>query len=231
MTATKALIIPAAGSGSRMQKEIPKPYLEVKNRTILERTIRVFLPLDSLRQIIVATSEWYLDRARGILETMLPDHITGQVVAGGQQRQDSIRNALRVTGDATLVLVHDAVRPFVKLKHIQACCRAASETGAAVLGIPSRDTIKRLDDRRLVLDTPSRATMWQAQTPQVFKKPLLVEAYERAAADQFTGTDDASLVERMGRPVRMIEGDRSNIKLTYPVDLELAALMIDKTEG
>ena len=214
-----------------MQKEIPKPYLEVKSRTILERTIRVFLPLDSLRQIIVATSEWYLDRARGILETMLPDHITGQVVAGGQQRQDSIRNALRVTGDATLVLVHDAVRPFVKLKHIQACCRAASETGAAVLGIPSRDTIKRLDDRRLVLDTPSRATMWQAQTPQVFKKPLLVEAYERAAADQFTGTDDASLVERMGRPVRMIEGDRSNIKLTYPVDLELAALMIDKTEG
>ena len=214
-----------------MQKEIPKPYLEVKSRTILERTIRVFLPLDSLRQIIVATSEWYLDRARGILETMLPDHITGQVVAGGQQRQDSIRNALRVTGDATLVLVHDAVRPFVKLEHIEACCRAASETGAAALGIPSRDTIKRIDGRRLVLDTPSRATMWQAQTPQVFKKPLLVEAYERAAADQFTGTDDASLVERMGRPVRMIEGDRSNIKLTYPVDLELAALMIDKTEG
>src|SRR5690625_3666751 len=208
MTETKALIIPAAGSGNRMQKQIPKPYLEVKNRTILERTIRAFLPLDSLRQIIVATSELYLDTARKMLETMLPDHIRGQVVDGGQQRQDSIRNALRVTGDVTLVLVHDAVRPFVKFEHIQECCRAASEVGAAALGIPSRDTIKRLDDRRLVLDTPSRAIMWQAQTPQVFKKPLLVEAYERAAEDQFTGTDDASLVERMGSPVRMIEGDR-----------------------
>ncbi len=129
-----------------------------------------------------------------------------------------------------LVLVHDAVRPFVKLVHVEACCRAACETGAALLGIPAKDTMKRVDDRRIVRETPRRSSMWQAQTPQVFRKTLLVKAYERAAKDQFTGTDDASLVERLGEAVKMVEGDRMNMKLTYPLDLQLAELIIDNIQ-
>lgn len=231
MTTTKALIIPAAGSGSRMQKEIPKPYLKLKGRTILERTITAFLPLGSLQQILVATSEDFLDRSRQILGSVLPDQIAGQAVIGGTERQHSIHRALHRTADVDLVVVHDAVRPFVKLKHIEACCRAAAETGAALVGIPARDTIKRLDERHFVRETPPRSLMWQAQTPQVFRKALLTKAYRQAEENQFTGTDDASLVERLGETVKMVEGDRTNIKLTYPVDLELAKLIIDQTRN
>lgn len=210
-----------------MQKEVPKPFLTLKGRTILERTLRVFLPLASLQQVIVATSGEFAAAARQILETVLPDEIAGQAVIGGRERQHSIRNALDRTAEVDLVLVHDAVRPFVKLAHVEACCRAASETGAALLGIPAKDTMKRVDEHRLVQQTPPRSSMWQAQTPQVFRKSLLVRAYEQAAHDRFTGTDDASLVERLGEAVKMVEGDRMNMKLTYPLDLQLAALIID----
>lgn len=230
MAVTKALIIPAAGSGSRMQKEIPKPFLKLKGRSILERTIRAFLPLASLQQVIVATSEDFLDATRKILDPLLSERIAGQAVIGGRQRQHSIHNALHVTADVDLVLIHDAVRPFVKLEHIEACCRAAFETGAALLGIPSKDTLKRVDERHHVQETPPRSFMWQAQTPQVFRKALVMKAYEHADRDQFTGTDDASLVERLGEPVKMVEGDRMNMKLTYPLDLELAELIIDKMQ-
>lgn len=230
MTATKVLIIPAAGSGRRMRHETPKPYIELGGRTILERTISAFLHLDSLRQVLVATSAGFMDVTRQILKSILPGNVTGKVVAGGNERQHSIHNALRAADDADLILVHDAVRPFVKLRHIEACCQAAAEVGAALLGIPSKDTLKRLDDRHFVSETPSRSSMWQAQTPQVFKRELLLEAYEHADKQQFTGTDDASLVEHLGRPVKMIEGERMNIKLTYPMDLELAKLIIQKTK-
>lgn len=231
MRATKALIIPAAGSGRRMQKEIPKPFIKLKGQSILERTIRAFLPLTSLQQVIVATSEEFLDATRQILAPLLPDRIEGEAVIGGRRRQHSIHNALRVTADVDLVLVHDAVRPFVKSEHIEACCQAASKTGAALLGIPAKDTIKRVDERHLVQETPPRSCMWQAQTPQVFQKALLVKAYEHADRDQYTGTDDASLVERLGEAVKMVEGDHMNMKLTYPLDLELAELIIDKIQN
>jgi 2-C-methyl-D-erythritol 4-phosphate cytidylyltransferase len=131
-----------------------------------------------------------------------------------------------VEGD-NLVIVHDAVRPFVKLAHVKNCCEAAVKVGAAVLGVPAKDTIKRLDNDDLIVDTPSRKYLWQAQTPQVFKKEVLQEAYQKALEDNFIGTDDASLVERLGYPVKMVEGDRSNFKITYPLDLKLAKLLLD----
>lgn len=228
MAATKTLVIPAAGSGSRMQKETPKPYLMLKGRLILERTLDAFLSLDALQQVLVATSEDFLDRTQQILDATLPTGIAGQAVLGGRERQHSIHNALRRVADVDLVLVHDAVRPFVKKRHIEACCRIAFKAGAAVLGIQAKDTIKRVDDQQIIRETPARPSIWQAQTPQVFRKSLLVEAYEYAAESQITGTDDASLVEQLGHPVKMVEGDQMNIKLTYPVDLELAKLIIDK---
>lgn len=214
-----------------MRKEVPKPFLTLRGQTILERTLSVFMPLGSLRQVIVATSGEFAAEARHIMESVLPEDIAGQAVIGGEERQHSIHNALERTADVDLVLVHDAVRPFVKLAHVEACCRAASETGAALLGIPAEDTMKRVDDRHIVRETPPRSLMWQAQTPQVFRKTLLVKAYERAAQDQFTGTDDAALVERLGETVKMVEGDRMNMKLTYPLDLQLAELIIDNIQN
>jgi 2-C-methyl-D-erythritol 4-phosphate cytidylyltransferase len=223
---TKALIIPAAGSGSRMQKETPKPFLQLGNCTILERTIRRFLSLKGIEQVVVATSELFLNEAEEILGKVLPQRVQGFCIVGGDTRQQSIYNALQKVSAIDLVMVHDAVRPFVKLSHIQKCCDTAEEYGGAVLGIPAKDTIKRIGEQKQIKETPSRQFLWQTQTPQVFRKELLVRAYQKAIDDNFTGTDDSSLVERLDETVKMVEGDRSNFKITYPLDLELAKLLI-----
>lgn len=227
---TKALVIPAAGSGNRMGKETPKPYLKLSGNTILEYTISRFLPLSGLQQVLVATSEDYLQTAEEIVDRLVSDDIEGGCLIGGNERQDSIGNALAEVSDVDLVMIHDAVRPFVKLRHIETCCRKASEKGAAVLGVPARDTIKRVDRKQVIVETPSRKFLWQTQTPQIFRKGLILEAYEQAREDNFTGTDDASLVERLGESVHMVQGDQSNFKITYPLDLKLAKLLIEKEQ-
>lgn len=225
---SKVLIIPAAGSGSRLKKEIPKPYLEIAGKTILEHTITCFLSLDGLRQVAVATSESYLNITREILEKILPSNIMGICVVGGRERQHSIYNALQEVSEADLVIVHDAVRPFVTPAQIEACCSTAIDAGGAVLGVPAKDTIKRIDRELLIEETPSRRYLWQAQTPQVFKTKILMEAYSKAFEDDYIGTDDSSLVERLNYNVRMVEGSRSNFKITYPLDLKLARLLIEQ---
>ena len=225
---TKVLIIPAAGAGSRMQKDTPKPFLQLGNQTILEQTIRRFLPLDGLQQVLVATSGSFVQKTGNILEKVLPSEIKGSCLVGGKTRQESIYNALQEVFAADLVIVHDAVRPFVKLQHVQHCCSAARQYGGAVLGVPAKDTIKRIDDQQEIKETPSRKYLWQTQTPQVFQRDLLVRAYKQALEDDFVGTDDSSLVERLEETVKMVEGDRSNFKITYPLDLEVAELLIKK---
>lgn len=211
-----------------MKKDIPKPYLEILGETILERTIRSFLPLSGLEQVLVATSAEYLEKTKQILNHILPERIDGQCLAGGKERQNSIYNALEEVSNVDLVIVHDAVRPFVKSKHIKECCRVASQKGGAVLGIPAKDTIKRVDDQQVVLETPSRKYLWQTQTPQVFRRKLILKAYKKAMEDNFIGTDDASLVERLDEKVQMVEGDQNNFKITYPLDLKLAELLIEE---
>jgi 2-C-methyl-D-erythritol 4-phosphate cytidylyltransferase len=211
-----------------MQKETPKPFLQLGGCTILERTIRRFLSLDGLQQVLIATSESFLEQAENILNKVLPPNVKGHCLIGGKTRQESIYNALQEVGVTDLVIVHDAVRPFIKPVHIRNCCEVAKQHGGAVLGVPAKDTIKRIDDRQEIQETPSRKFLWQTQTPQVFQKDLLLRAYRQAMEDDFVGTDDASLVERLGETVRMVKGDRSNFKITYPLDLELAELLIKK---
>lgn len=211
-----------------MDKETPKPYLKLSGKTILEHTIGRFLPLTGLQQILVATSEDYLQTAERIVDALVSKDMESGCIIGGNERQDSIGNALGKVSEVDLVMIHDAVRPFVRLSHIKACCRKATEKGAAVLGVPAQDTIKRIDKQQNIVDTPSRQFLWQAQTPQVFRKELIMQAYKKASYDNYTGTDDASLVERLGEKVQMVEGDQSNFKITYPLDLELAKLLIEK---
>ncbi|MEL7833799.1 2-C-methyl-D-erythritol 4-phosphate cytidylyltransferase [Fodinibius sp. Rm-B-1B1-1] len=229
--ATKALIIPAAGIGSRMQKDIPKPFLQLGDCTIIEQTIQRFSSLDGLKQVIVPTSKSYLGATKEILQKALPADVEGIVLVGGNTRQESIHKALKEAGDVHLIIVHDAVRPFVRQEHICNCCEAADLNGGAVLGVPAKDTIKKIDGNRIIRETPSRKYLWQTQTPQVFQKELLMEAYQKASEDDFLGTDDSSLVERLGYTVVMVEGDRSNFKITYPLDLELAQLLVEKGRG
>ncbi len=221
-----SVIIPAAGSGARMGSEIPKPFIKVGKKSILEHTISRFLEVPDVVQIVIATSKNYISEIESMVAG-LSGRVAFKVVEGGRERQYSIYNALQYISEvAMLVAVHDAVRPFVRPELIEECCAVAEKIGGAVLGVPAKDTIKKVDVENIIESTPDRSYLWQAQTPQVFQKELLIKAYEFALEENFVGTDDASLVERIGGKIQMVEGDRENLKITYPVDLKVAELIL-----
>jgi len=220
-----SLIIPAAGQGQRMQSETPKPYLKLRGKTILSRTLSAFAESPGLHQVIVSTSAEYEKQTKKLLKQIFPN-IATDVVRGGEERQHSIYNALQVLFDETeLVAVHDAVRPFIDRKVILHCLQKAHEMGGAIVGVPVKDTIKRVDHIGLIDQTPDRSRLWQAQTPQIFKKETLLNAYSHAIQSDFLGTDDASLVEALGAQVSVVEGSRNNFKITYPLDFKIAELL------
>ncbi|SMO96077.1 2-C-methyl-D-erythritol 4-phosphate cytidylyltransferase [Gracilimonas mengyeensis] len=223
-----SVIIPAAGSGERMGADIPKPFLELGGRCILEHTISRFLNVRDIHQIVIAASSNYLPRIESLFKNFEEASVSYLAVEGGSERQYSIYNALQVIKDEVeLVAVHDAVRPFIRSSLIEKCCEVASKVGGGVIGVPAKDTIKQVDEGRNITATPDRSKLWQAQTPQIFQKELLIKAYNSALADDFVGTDDASLVERIGGNVQMVEGDRKNLKITYPIDLKVAELILN----
>lgn len=213
-----------------MNTDIPKPYLTLGGRTVLEQTLRRFLTMANLDVVVVATSPAYREQTEEILSGVFP-HIETIVVQGGAERQDSIRNALAALPESIgLIAVHDAVRPFVQSATIQSCVQEAAATGAAIAGVVVKDTIKKADAGLVVIETPDRRQLWQAQTPQVFRAELLHRAYQKAQEDGFTGTDDASLVERLGVSVTVVPGSRDNFKLTYPIDFQIAEMLHSKSK-
>jgi 2-C-methyl-D-erythritol 4-phosphate cytidylyltransferase len=225
-----ALVIPAAGSGERLGKKIPKPYLNIGGKTILEHTLLKFRPLPELTEVVVSTSPAYFEFTERLLEDLFPDHVT-KVVTGGDERQDSIRNAINEISDrVTMIAVHDAVRPFIETSIIRACLEEAGKKGAAIVAVPAKDTIKVSDASGYIRQTPERQSVWQAQTPQIFKASILIKAYEVALEENLLGTDDASLVECTGQKVSLIEGNRENFKITYPLDFKLAEWLIESGE-
>jgi 2-C-methyl-D-erythritol 4-phosphate cytidylyltransferase len=222
-----ALIVPAAGSGVRLGKEIPKPYLEIAGKTILAHTLSRFKALDGLAEVVVSTSPAYFSVTETILSEIFPGLIT-RVVKGGEERQHSIKNAIdSLSGNVDFVAVHDAVRPFIELSLIQKCFDEACEYGAAIIAVPAKDTIKISDSSMRIVQTPQRSTLWQAQTPQIFKTNLLENAYRKAESENYLGTDDASLLEYAGNTVSLVEGNRENFKITYPLDLKLAEWLLE----
>ena len=212
-----------------MGSRVPKPFLKLNGITILEHTIRSFARVDCVAELIVATSADWFKEVEEILEKYRDQAERVLVVEGGAERQHSIYNALQVVSPNTeLVAVHDAVRPFMSARLIEACADRASEAGGAIIAVPAKDTIKRVNSVNEITETPDRRELWQAQTPQIFQRQLLVSAYEKARQDNFVGTDDASLVERTGRKVEVVEGDRRNLKITYPIDLKVAELILNE---
>ncbi len=224
-------IIPAAGAGRRMESEIPKQYLQLAGIPVLVRTLQAFHRSAVIDEIFLAVPEADIPDVRrdivmkyGISKVVL-------VLAGGGKRQDSVRNALfHIRDEHGIVLVHDGVRPFISGEVIDKVVAAAGECGAAIVGVPIRDTVKEVDAAGWVTKTVEREGLWLTQTPQAFRRGIIVAAYERAAADGFYGTDDASLVERMGLPVRMIPGDSHNVKLTTPEDLLMGDVIVSRRE-
>lgn len=214
-----------------MQSQVPKPFLQIAGKTILEHTLSGFFDLEGLSEVVIPTSADHISQVDSLLHTQIAEKINLRIIEGGSERQFSIAKALEsISTTIDLVIIHDAVRPFVTFSQIQACCKEAKNNGAAVLGVPTKDTIKKIDNRRYIKSTPPRETLWQAQTPQVFDRELILKAYKKAGKDQFVGTDDASLVERIGAKVKMVEGSHKNFKITYPLDLELAKILLEHYE-
>jgi len=225
------LIVPAAGAGKRLGEQTPKPYLEIAGKTILEHTLRAFTGVESLGEVIIATSGDYAELTREILGKVYPG-IDTHVVLGGAERQDSIRNALgKISGKTGLIAVHDAVRPFVELKDINECIKGATRWGGAILATPAKNTIKKVNSNLEITDTPDRSFLWEAQTPQIFWAALVREAYDYAQTHDVKGFDDSSLVEKIGGKVVLTKGSDKNFKITYPHDLKIAEYLLkEETE-
>jgi 2-C-methyl-D-erythritol 4-phosphate cytidylyltransferase len=225
-------IIPAAGVGLRMGGETPKQFLSLEGVPIFVHTLRKFVAAEAVREIILGLRPEDMDRAASEVARERFEKPV-RVVEGGASRQETVARALAEAPPETeIVLVHDAVRPFIDLHLIQRVTEAARKDGAAILGIPSVDTVKQVE-RQMILGTIPRERIVLAQTPQAFRFEIIKEAFERAEADGFVGTDEASLVERLGLSVAVIMGSDRNIKITKPSDLPLARLYIaqEKEQG
>jgi len=218
-------IIPAAGAGLRMGGGTPKQFLSLDGVPIFVHTLRKFVASEVVNEITLGVRPEDMERARAEVDR---EHFEKPVslVEGGASRQETVARALTEAPPGTeIVLVHDAVRPFIDLHLIQRVVEAARKDGAAILGIPSVDTVKQVE-RQMILGTIPRERIVLAQTPQAFRHEIIREAFDRAAADGFYGSDEASLVERLGYSVTAIMGSDRNIKITKPSDLPLARLYI-----
>ena len=217
-------IIVAAGSGTRLGRSEPKAFVPLGGRTLLSWSLTTIGRVREIDEIVIAVPPGMETTARGEASGLaIPLKITG----GGAERQDSVRIALAITSaQSDLVIVHDAARPFATAEMFEACLKAAERSGGAIAAIPVADTLKRVDDQRTIAATVPRASLWQAQTPQAFRRALLASAHERAVKEHVVATDDADLVERMNARVEIVESTGFNLKITTAADLELAEALV-----
>ena len=219
-------IIPAAGHGVRMGSS-KKQFLKLDGTPILIHTLRKLVACPEITDIFIATGPEDLAQLQQILRSEeLSKRV--EVATGGNRRQDSVENCLRaVSPDTDMVLVHDAVRPFVSPALVSAVIQKAFQAGASILGVLSVDTVKQVERTRIVSTIP-RERIVLAQTPQVFRYEVLKRAFEKAREDGFQATDEAGLVEHLGMEVTVVKGSDRNIKITQPADLELARFFLEE---
>jgi len=216
-----AVIVAAAGAGQRFGGKVKKPFAQIDNRPIFIRSIELFLNRPDVCQTILAVSAEDYDVVKEKYAANLM-FMGLKLVKGGTERFESIRAALDIlAAEAEFVCVHDAVRPCVLESWIDAVFAEAAKTGAAILAAPLAGTIKRAADSGFIDETVPRAGLYEAQTPQVFRKDLLVRAYADLPQDEVP-TDDAAVVERTGEAIKIVPTDHRNIKITLPGDLDLA---------
>lgn len=220
-------VVVAAGEGKRMREKIPKPFLPLGGRPIILHTLYRFAA-SQVRKVVLVTAGREMT---GCQELILSDSRLGNLEfvfeSGGLRRQDSVSNGLaRLDTDCEVVVIHDGVRPFVSPHLIDQCIEVASEKGAVVVGVPVRDTIKIISGDRYVRETLQRDSLWEIQTPQAFRTEVIREAFRCAALKGVEVTDDATLVERLGKSVAVLEGERTNIKITVPDDLLFAEALL-----
>lgn len=221
-----AAIVPSAGSGVRLRSRTQKPYIKLDGKPILARTLTALSENKDITEIWVAVGRGKLIKARKeIIEKYKIKK--ARLVAGGRERRDSVYNGLRrVSKGVDYVLIHDGIRPFIKAGLIDAVLKESYRSGAAILAVPVKPTLKIAGKRGFVNDTPDRKCFWEAQTPQVFKRELIEKAYKSAIKKNIRATDDSMLVERLGVKPKIVMGSYANIKITTKEDLELARVFL-----
>jgi len=229
-------LIPAAGMGKRMGASINKQYLQMGGLPIVARTISVFEQAPFIAEIYLVIPADEIPYCREHVVEACGFRKVAEIIPGGKERQNSVMNGLnaisrRASGD-DVVLIHDGVRPFIGPELLRESIEVARNSDGALVAVPAKDTIKVVRDG-IIIDTPPRETLWQAQTPQSFRFGIIFEAHLAAEREGFMGTDDASLVERRGGHIRVVAGDYRNIKITTPEDLILAEAFLANphTEG
>jgi len=215
-----------------MGSNTPKQFLTLGGLPLLVHSLRVLEASETISTIVLAVPQADLDYCQRDIVAQYGFKKVRQIVAGGAERQDSVRLGLAAVGnDAEIVLVHDAVRPFLTVGMIVQVVEAAAKHGAAIVAIPMRDTVKRAGADGLIEETVDRKPLWLAQTPQAFKRTLIEEAHAKALQNGFRATDDAQLVEQLGHRVAIVEGSTNNIKVTRPEDLAMGESIFASRNG
>lgn len=225
-TPSVTAIIAAAGNGTRMNIKNSKQLIEVEDMPVIAHTLCAFQQSGLVDEIVIVTRESDLLVMADIAKEFGITKVT-HIIKGGETRTESVKNGIDCAkGD--FVAIHDGARPCIKTEHIDLTVKKAFETKAAALGCPVADTLKRVDENGFIVETVDRNNMWQIQTPQVFEKDLIKKAYKEA--DTNGATDDCMLVEAIGVKVAMVQGDKSNIKVTLQDDVGLAAAILREAD-
>lgn len=220
-------VIVAAGNGTRMKTEKSKQLIEINDIPVIAHTLMSFERSDLIDEIVIVTRESDILIMSDIAKEFGISKVTN-IVIGGATRTDSVKNGINAAKN-NYVAIHDGARPCIKTEHIDKTVKKAMETGAAALGCPVTDTLKKVGENGIITDTVSREGLWAIQTPQVFEKELILKAYAEGNTDG--ATDDCMLLESIGVKVTMVEGDRSNIKVTVQEDVELVSSILAKEKN
>ena len=221
-------IIAAGGSGKRFGNTVKKQFVELVGKPVLYHSLSRFSECSLVSDIVLALPEAEVETyGKNIKELGLFKKIK-HIIPGGINRQDSVYRAFCMLSDKTdIVVVHDAARPLINIDMIESSILAAQEQGSAICAVKVKDTVKQTDESNLVQNTLNRESLWLAQTPQAFRYNIIKKAYENALEHNYIGTDESSLVEKIGHRPRIINGSQFNIKITDPSDVELAKAFLE----
>lgn len=226
-------VVPAAGVGKRMGMTVKKQFIRLKGREILVRTLEALADVPAIEGILVMVSREDMDVCQTLLQKYHIEKVK-KVLLGGNTRQESVFKGLSaLPKDCTLVVIHDGARPLVTREQIESTIETAKKYGGALLAVPVKDTVKIADAKGFVEDTPARAQLWNAQTPQTFRYPDILEGHRHAVVmGDYTCTDDSQVVERyLDLPVKIVQGSYDNIKITTPEDLSVGERILEEREG
>lgn len=223
-------IIVAAGQSTRMGGEGSKQFILLDGVPVIVRTLKAFELADEIREVVIAARQEDIPQMYELIQDYEITKVK-QIVTGGATRQESVFRAIaHADGRADFLAIHDGARPLIRPQEIDQAVGAAIEHGAAALGVPVKDTVKRIDAHGQILETPERSALWSVQTPQIFARALYLRAVEQAGAEAAALTDDCQLIERLGEPVFLVRGAYSNLKITTPEDVFAAEGILRASE-